>query len=227
MGEMPITLKGTADGILLKPRVESWAVVLDAVEDALIDGGSFFRGGRLILDVGPRELSAEQLNAMRVLLTRYGIELWAVLSDDEQTVHLARSHGLLTRIPKRKEPKRTLIETAPPELQAVFVHRTLRSGQTIRFPGHVTLVGDVNPGAEIVAGGNILVWGTLRGVAHAGAFGDETAVICALVLQPSQLRIAGFIGRSPEKRTRRVSRPEIAKVEDGQIVVEAWNSKRG
>lgn len=224
---MPITLKGTADGILLRPRVDSWEVVLEAVEDALIEAGNFFRGGRLILDVGARELTADQLNAMRVLLTRYDIELWAVLSESEQTVRLARSNGLLTRIPGRLDSKPTSVETAPPELQAVFVRQTLRSGQVIRFSGHVTLLGDVNPGAEIIAGGNILVWGSLRGVAHAGAFGDEAAVICALDLQPSQLRIAGYIGRSPEKNSRRVLRPEIAMVEDGRIVVEAWISKRG
>ena len=112
----------------------------------------------------------------------------------------------------------------PPEQQALFLQQTLRSGQSIHYAGNVTLIGDVNPGAEIVAGGNIIVWGTLRGVAHAGAFGDEETAICALDLQPSQIRIAGYIGRPPDNR-RGAFEPEIARIEGGQIVAEVWGRK--
>ncbi|MBI4770229.1 MAG: septum site-determining protein MinC, partial [Chloroflexi bacterium] len=75
----------------------------------------------------------------------------------------------------------TLPQTQPePEVdseeardEAVLVRRTLRSGRSVRHPGHVVIIGDVNPGAEIVAGGDIVVWGRLRGVVQAGAGGDE------------------------------------------------------
>jgi septum site-determining protein MinC len=103
----------------------------------------------------------------------------------------------------------------------VLWQRTLRSGQSIRHPGHVIVIGDVNPGAEIVAGGHVVVWGKLRGTVHAGATGDEAALICALHLAPTQLRIAGHITRSPEER-RRESTAEVAVVRDGQIVAIPW-----
>lgn len=223
MEETPITLKGTAEGILLKPKSYVWDVVLEALAHALAEAEDFFRGGRLILELGTRELTQDQLNAIRALLMNYDIALWAVVSDNERTVRLARSNGILTRLPKESEPKKTTTEL-PPEQQALFVQQTLRSGQKIQYPGHVTLIGDVNPGAEIVAGGSILVWGTIRGMAHAGAFGDEEAVICALDLQPAQVRIAGYIGRAPEQH-RHTSEPEIARIEDGRIIAEAWTRK--
>jgi septum site-determining protein MinC len=75
-----------------------------------------------------------------------------------------------------------------------------------------------------VAGGDIVVWGKLRGTAHAGAMGNETAVVCALELTPTQLRIAQYFARSPEGR-RRKSLPEVARVRDGKIVAESWEVK--
>ena len=140
-----------------------------------------------------------------MLVSQYDIELWAVLSDDDKTVRLARSNGILTRLPKDTEPRKPMVEA--PLNSSAMVQQTLRSGQSIHYPGNVTLVGDVNSGAEIVAGGSIIVWGAIRGVAHAGAFGDEESVICALDLEPSQIRIAGFVGRPPEQR--RKSRPYL------------------
>jgi septum site-determining protein MinC len=224
MAETSIMLKGTSDGILLRPRSLAWNAVLDALERSLLDAEDFFRGGRLILDLGAREFTQDQLISIRALLARYDIELWAVLSDNEKTVHLARSNGILTRIPKESEPHRPPTEPVPPEQQGVLVRQTLRSGQRVHFPGHVTLIGDVNPGAEIIAGGNIIVWGAVRGVVHAGAYGDEHMVVCALDLQPSQIRIAGYIGRPPDQRRRPVG-AEIARVEDGRIVAETWSRK--
>ena len=86
------------------------------------------------------------------------------------------------------------------------------------------MLGDVNPGAEIVAGGDIIVWGKLRGTVHAGAMGNDSAIVCALNLAPTQLRIAQYIARSPEGRRRKPT-PEVARVRNGQIVAESWEVK--
>jgi septum site-determining protein MinC len=104
----------------------------------------------------------------------------------------------------------------------VFIDHTLRSGRTVRTNGNVIVYGDVNPGAEIVAGGSIIIWGKLRGTVHAGANGDETAIVCALDLAPTQLRIAGYITVSPQDK-RRKPLPETAAVRQGRIVAEPWN----
>jgi septum site-determining protein MinC len=95
----------------------------------------------------------------------------------------------------------------------------------VRYSGAVLVLGDVNPGAEIVAGGDVIVWGKLRGVVHAGAMGDEHAVVCALELAPTQLRIAGRIAIAPDdRRRRRQITPEIARIRDGHIVAEGWKA---
>jgi septum site-determining protein MinC len=106
---------------------------------------------------------------------------------------------------------------------AVFIKRTLRSGNKLQHPGNVVVLGDVNPGAEIVAGGDIIVWGRLRGVVHAGADGNTNAVICALDLSPAQLRIADKIALTPKRKGKTL--PEVARVKDDQLIADVWNSK--
>jgi len=111
----------------------------------------------------------------------------------------------------------------------LLVHRELWEPLTplrdrCGFLRHVVVIGDVNPGAEITAGGNVIVWGRLRGVVHAGAGGDEEAVVCALDLAPTQLRIAGHIAVSPERR--KDPGPEIARIREGQLIADTWKDSR-
>lgn len=108
------------------------------------------------------------------------------------------------------------------EEQTILVQRTIRSGQRVYYPGNVVVLGDVNPGGEVVAGGNIIVMGSFRGVAHAGAMGNENAVVAALRLEPSQLRIAGYITRAPEGDFSSPQQPEIARVQDGIVIIEQY-----
>jgi septum site-determining protein MinC len=107
---------------------------------------------------------------------------------------------------------------------ALFVRRTLRSGMSILHDGDVCILGDVNAGAEIVAGGDVVVWGSLRGMIHAGAGGDQAAVVCALLLAPTQLRIADLVSRGSEPSGP--AAPEMARILDGRILVEPWSARR-
>ncbi len=115
---------------------------------------------------------------------------------------------------------------ASPELRLVGAPRstlyhsaTLRGGQALHHTGNVVVVGDVNPGAELVATGDILVFGRLAGTAHAGAQGDEAARIYAVDLAATQLRIATFIAAEERVRKRSTPRPEAAVARDGHIVI--------
>jgi septum site-determining protein MinC len=108
------------------------------------------------------------------------------------------------------------------EEQTILVQRTIRSGQQVFHPGNVVILGDVNPGGEVVAGGNIIVMGVFRGVAHAGAMGDKRAIVAALRLEPSQLRIAGYITRAPEGDFSILKQPEIARVQEGIVIIEQY-----
>ncbi len=106
-----------------------------------------------------------------------------------------------------------------PQPPGVLYHvGTLRGGQALHHVGNIVVVGDVNPGTELVATGDVLVFGRLLGVAHAGAQGDDRARVYALQLQATQLRIATSIAMDEETRTRS-SEPEGAFVRDGRIVI--------
>lgn len=116
-----------------------------------------------------------------------------------------------------------------------FYQGTLRSGQVLRHAGPIFIVGDVNPGAEVISGSHIYIWGRLRGIVHAGAMGDESAVVGALDFEPIQLRIAGHIAMSPKGAENDPGRwfwkqggsgkPEVAHVVDEQLVVDPWDAR--
>ena len=74
-----------------------------------------------------------------------------------------------------------------------FHHGSLRSGQKLEFEGSIVIIGDVNAGAEVVAGDNIAVLGVLRGLAHAGAKGNRKAIIVASSLNTTQIRISNIV----------------------------------
>jgi septum site-determining protein MinC len=106
----------------------------------------------------------------------------------------------------------------------ILVQRTLRSGQSIRYNGNVVVLGDINPGAEISATGNVIVMGALRGVVHAGAGGDEKAVVLAFRLQPTQLRISNHITRPPDNENLDADHPEMARIRDGVVTIEVFQT---
>lgn len=108
------------------------------------------------------------------------------------------------------------------ERKTILIQRTLRSGQYISYNGNVVILGDVNPGAHVAATGDVIVMGVLRGTVHAGASGDEEAVVIGFRLRPTQLRIAGHIARPPDQDATNPDQPEIARVKDGVVVIEAF-----
>ncbi len=111
--------------------------------------------------------------------------------------------------------------------RTLTIQHTLRSGACVRFGGDVTIFGDVNPGAQIIAGGNIVVLGALKGMAHAGTR-DDRAIILAFDLRPTQLRIGKVIGVVPGADPDKAGRsflPELASVVDGHIAVEPYRGK--
>jgi septum site-determining protein MinC len=214
-----IAIKGSKDGlrIALDERAV-WAELLEALRDQLGQAANFFNGAQVMVDIGERALAEEQLAALLELMRQHGLRPESLASSARATRSAARAAGIAAR-PLSREA------IANEERgEAAFVQRTIRSGQVVRHYGHVTILGDLNAGGEIIAGGNVVVWGRLRGTVHAGALGDRGAVICALELAPTQLRIADLIAVSPGGRIERL--PEVARVVDEQISVEVWETYR-
>lgn len=124
----------------------------------------------------------------------------------------------------------------PPKPTGHFVHRgSLRSGQILRKAESIVVIGDVNPGAQVISSGDVIVWGRLRGIAYAGVDGNRRSVVAALDFVPTQLRIANLTAIAPEQKRGRglffwrkepARRPEIARVIDERIVVEPWDEAK-
>jgi len=218
-----IAVKGLQDGLLITLPGDRWADVEAALIEKLGQDDSFFKGARVALQLGSRTLQAADLGRLRDLVGDRDVMLWAVLSESATTREAAKSLGLATSLTKPTLPSTLDTDVTGEEGQAMLVRQTLRSGRSIEYAGHVVVLGDVNPGAEVVAQGNVIVWGRLNGVVHAGAGGDTSAVVCALDLAPTQLRIDNLITRSP--RSGRVPEPELACIREGQIVAERWAPK--
>lgn len=222
------TIKGGRDGLLITiDEGGDWTEITGVLVAHIEAQSAFFKGARVAVDVQGREVRSAALSALRGALSEREVSLWAVVSEHPDTAEAAKLLGLETSL----EPPEAYEELEPIDTEiggsgGVLVRQTLRSGATVQHPGHVVVIGDVNPGAEIVAGGDVVVWGRLRGVVSAGAYGDEKAVVCALDLAPTQLRIAGHIAISPPNDRRRKPKPEIAAVRDGQIIASPWKPGR-
>ena len=221
MSEEQISIRGTRDGVAVGIGAGAWPDLMSSLAERLKATGGFFRGARVLMDVGGRAVSAADLDAVAQVLTEHGMSLVSVISTNAETQAAARQVGLGLVVPQPTHADD--LAPALPFVEGILLRRTLRSGQVARHEGHVAVIGDVNAGAEIVAGGDVIVWGKVRGIVHAGAMGDESAVVCALYLAPTQLRIGPHIARAPEGRAMRPRAPEKAYVRDGSIVVEPWS----
>ena len=178
-------------------------------------------GKDLELDSGEWLLNGRMLSAFQAQLEERRCRLLSIKSCNPHTVVSANALGipaqLMTPQPAADpRPDSREQEQAP----ALLIHRaTLRSGDHLKARHHVLLIGDVNPGAQISAGGNVLIWGRLRGCAHAGVQGDLSARITALQLRPLQLRIADLVARGPEEKPQ-PGLAEEARIVDGEIAIE-------
>lgn len=219
-----VQIKGIREGLLISVGEGNWPEVQEALLEDVQKQADFLRGAKLILDVENHILNAATMGKLRDELSDMGLSLWAVLSNSPTTEKTAQTLGLATRIHQAQhEQAAQLCDTKLSGDEAILVRRTLRSGFSLEHDGHVTVIGDVNPGAEIIAGGDVVVWGRLRGLVHAGAGGNENAVVCALDLSPTQLRIAGQIAIPPQERGE--PQPETASIRDGQVVAEPWSPR--
>jgi septum site-determining protein MinC len=204
-----IQIKGLRDGLLVSLDDAPWENQRAALIAQVDAQPAFFQGARLALDVASQVLHVKELVDLRDQLSERGIFLWAVVSESPTTESTAQLLGLATRIskPRPEETRKFSVEDLGEET-ALFLNRTLRSGTRIEFAGHVVVFGDVNPGAEVVAEGSVIIWGRLRGMVHAGSKGNKKAIIGALDLSPTQLRIAEEVAAAlnPQQNPR----PEIA-----------------
>jgi len=214
-----ITIKGSRGGL----RVQildtcEWNDAFLALQKQLRDGAALMHGMKLSLDLGQRELSPQALDELHEVMRTYQTEPVDILAESRTVRAEARTAGFIAKPPMPK------IDTSAPEPTSSVLTRTVRSGQILRHHGDLVVLGDVNAGAEVIASGSVVVFGRVRGVVFAGAMGDRLAVICAIELSATQLRIADLRARAPEDQGQKT--PEIASIEDNHIAVHAWHDYR-
>jgi septum site-determining protein MinC len=224
-----VVFKGVGQDVhvILDP-LAPFSEIARELEEHLERSGKFFAGAGVILVVGARNLRDDQLQSIRQLLATHDLtiaEIRTSLGDSVRPVLPLAATPVYT--PAAAAPPLTRRQTRSvagdlPRNNALLVKGPLRSGQRIYAEDNLVVFGDVNPGAELIAGGDIMVMGVLRGVAHAGVPDNIVAIIAALSLKPTQLRIGHFISRSPEFQEKHDAGPEIARVDAEQIVVDSF-----
>ncbi len=231
-----IAIKGTRNGLLLTLEPGTpFGELLNALAERLAKDHSFFRGASLAVDTTQRRLRVSERTQLEALLAHYQMSIAPVAdlsvapSPGVDRQAQTRDLGLGETWLASASASATLTGEGTRDVResddTLFLRRTVRSGQAIHHPSNVVVLGDVNPGAEIVAGKDIIVWGVLRGMVHAGYPDNEGSVVCSLLLAPVQLRIAHLLSRPPEGLEVQ-PRPEVAAIRGEQIVVEAWVNGR-
>jgi septum site-determining protein MinC len=215
--------------VILDP-VASFGEIERELEEHLERSGKFFAGAAVTLVIGARQLRDEHLQKIRDILSIYDLsiaEIRASLSDSLRHPSPSHSEALPSTTIRPMAAQR---EGLPEDGEilpnnARLIKGPLRSGQRVYAEDNLIVFGDVNPGAELIAGGDIMVMGVLRGVAHAGMPDNSAAIIAALSLKPTQLRIGHFISRSPELQEKHDVGPELARVETEQIVIDSFSRR--
>lgn len=196
----------------------------ELVKEKFAASASFFKGAVPKVGFKGHEITLYEKNKLIELISNVlhtEVTLWENPEDLVETTEekIKRSISVDAVLSKA-------IDVEADDEYTKFYKKTLRSGQFIRSKGNVVIVGDVNPGAEVIADGNIFIMGSVKGIVHAGASGNREAVIVALNLVPTQLRIADIITRSPDEKIKLNYQPEVAYINDGRIFIEDFLQKR-
>ena len=246
-GEMmknPVMIKGNKYGfsLYLDPDTE-FDQLLTLVGERFAQSGKFFTGeSQIAIKFEGKALTFEEQNDMIEKIEECSdVRISYVIDSDEQNEAYFKAaveqYGQKLRdafAKEREEYKEELIRTVPGYYEqgnlssdGQFYKGTLRSGQSIEVENSIVIVGDVNPGADVVAGGNVVVLGCLKGSVAAGYPDNRSAFVLSLDMQPMQVRIGDLIARSPDdkgkpKRKKKEKEPEtkIAYVENENIYIE-------
>ena len=207
--------------LVFSPNVDFESVRAD-IQRKLEEGSNFFRRGTVI-QVAPGALSEANASVLRKLFHQHGV-LFRIEDPAEEPPQPAakRASKAAQAEVRPSEPMSAPAAIPIPaekEKKMLVIDRTVRGGQEIQTQGSVMICGNVNPGAQIIAGGSIDIRGTCKGLVHAGAYGDTTAFVVADRLMPTQIRIADRIAQPPDQmETPTVA--ERASIVDGKIVIE-------
>ncbi len=200
-----------------------WSEIWEQIQQRLAGAKRFWQPlTPVYLYAQDRLIDTRQLQVVANALEEVQLSLQLVHTSRRQTAVAAATAGYSVQ----QQNPHNLAMSRDALAEPLYLQMTVRSGMEIRHPGTVVIIGDVNPGGEIIAAGDIIVWGNLKGIAHAGSRGNDQCLIMALQMFPTQIRIANYIARSPEQQPVNLE-PEVAHVVDGVIrITPSIESKR-
>ncbi|NEW04497.1 septum site-determining protein MinC [Paenibacillus sp. SYP-B3998] len=197
-----VMIKGVKDGLIfLLNDACDWEVLLKELQHKLEKTHQQILTGPIIhvhVKLGSREATEDQKEEIRAIIRQKG--------------------NLLIQSIESEPPSEQ--EAEEPAIAITTLRGIIRSGQTLHHEGDLLYLGDVNPGGTIICTGNIYVMGSLRGMAHAGVDGDESAIIAASHMRPTQLRIAGVISRPPDEWGIEEAFMEFAYIKEGKMEID-------
>lgn len=210
----PVQVKADRKGFTLVPDPAApFESIVDFMRQRFEQSRDFFQKTDMVLDLRTRPLRTDEIVALYgMLLEKSKVKLVEVRLSDELSFLVEGEPGKSQAA--SRGPRQPRESDAP-----VVVRNTCRSGVRIVSPSDCVVLGDVNPGAEIVAGGDVVVFGTLRGLAHAGAYGERASRIWALSIEPNQLRIADLVAVPPRGGKPVPKRFEVAEIQNDVIQV--------
>lgn len=224
---MGIRIKGKSDGLfeIEIQKQSSYSDVKEDIRQKLSRNKGFFTGAGAKAMISGKVLSDAQKKDLRDMFSvDYGI-VNVSFGDDEDTPDENPAREAAARLPMQDENSdAALVSKNYFNAKSIFISHTLRSGQRVECEGDVVVLGDVNDGAEVIAGGSIAVMGAIRGLVHAGATGRSDVVVAANALKPKQLRISGKIAMFPEEK--QADGPEVAEFKQGSIVIKSLRPQR-
>lgn len=213
----PVIMKSNKYGIILilDPEIP-FQELLGHITDKFLESDKFFKNAHMALSFEGRTLSAEEeYQILDTISQKTSIHVICVIDSDKE-----REQYTKQRVEQQLEEDSGNTGR--------FYKGTLRSGQVLSCETSIIIIGDVNPGAKIISGGNIVILGALKGTACAGADGSENCFVVALNMNPVQIKIGSIIGRSEDKgllasireHKRTAPEPQVARIADGHILIE-------
>ncbi|MBD5558937.1 MAG: septum site-determining protein MinC [Clostridia bacterium] len=227
-----VTIKGNGSGIeIVLSEKATYPVLREELLAKLKKHAAFFRNTDARVIIRGKELSpAQRKELKRVFAMDFGIldllygDEADLLREVERTIEAAR-HSQPASTAGEEEDEFDLTASGHFGAESMFVHQTVRSGQRIECEGDVVIIGDVNAGAEVMAGGSIAVFGKLRGLAHAGCGGRRDVCVAAIHMCPKQLRLSGRVVSFDRERPD-MQRAEVAELDDeGRVVIRPVSSR--
>ncbi len=218
MGES-IMIKGNRHGLkVFLDNNSNFETLLNDFIVKLEEGRKFFGNAKISIDFQGVDLTEDETEKMVAAVHTYSdMQVFCVVDDSMAVV----APEDFKAEPIEPEVIHEIVtKSVIPMESAVFHQGTVRSGQEINVSTGIIIVGDVNPGAKVIAKGNIFIIGQLRGFAHAGFGGADNACIFALKMAPTQIRIGRVIARSPDKFKEDGMIPQIAFLEENRITID-------